>query len=175
MIELKVSLQDFPQLYQKLQTLKIDSPEERKLYRKMYYWIKEKGWPEAYFQSNLRVRTGDLLRNTTFGICGRAKYYFAINSKHAKFIWYGTLPSRGRYIPKYVIRRKGKKITRGLGKRVSKRNMEKLAEKYGWSWVGWHPGVSPMRYPLRINTEHIMTRYARKAFVRWYIELIRRT
>lgn len=173
-IELKINLRRYPQLVDKLNKLKIDSPEETRLYRKMYYGIKEKAWPEAYYQSNLRVRSGVLLRDTTFGKAGKAKYYFSINAPHAKFIWWGTAPSRGRYIPKYEVIRKGRKVLIGIGKRISKRNMPYLAQKYGWAWVGWHPGVKTYNYPLRTNMIKLARKYAKIAFVRWYNELIRR-
>jgi len=160
MIELKINLRRYKQIIDKLNSIKIDSAEERRLYRKMYYWIKEKGWREAYFASHLRVHTGKLLNDTSFGKTGVGKYYFRMNAPHAKYIWWGTSRSRGRYIPK-------------IKKRLRKDRLEELARRFGWRWVGWHPGVRTYKFPLRTNTLAIFRIYAKTAFLRWYDELIK--
>jgi len=66
-----------------------------------------------------------------------SKYTFVLEvPEHAKYFWYGTKRSRGRYIPR-------------LDKRFSKKNLDRNIKLYGEKFVGWHPGISIKKFPLR--------------------------
>ena len=117
-------------------------------------------WKEAIRKTGIRRRTGQLEDMFVFRDRGGLKFTAEFTAPHAKFQYYGTRASRGRYLP-YIYKR-GQKIK--LEKRFSKKRLRENIEKYGEKFVGWHPGVKNRigkRFPLvlRRNMNKMIERF----------------
>jgi len=145
---------------------KYDIKKNANAKRALYGKIKSalfRAWRTSIDQAHLRTRTGRLKRNIVFRSAGYLRYKFEAYAPYARYVYYGTKRSRGRYLPYIWVKGKRKK----LEKRFSKEKIPMLIEKYGEKWVGWHPGIDKRKFPLKSTFERVRRREINMALETW--------
>jgi len=111
-----------------------------------------KAWNHAIDDSRIQEKTGELRRNVGWKSEGRYMVSFEAKAEHAKFQYYGTRRSRGRYVPR--IQKRLVNPYRRIGGRIVKVD------------IGWHPGVNAQKIGLRRAFENLYETYAWAGIVR---------
>ena len=78
-----------------------------------------------------------------------------VTPPHAIFFWKGTKRSRGRFIP-------------SIEKRFRKDRIPLYLKLYGERFVGWHPGISTKRFPLKRMFYAKLRKKIQEAAKRWF-------
>ena len=162
MIDIRIDAKRYKIVRQNLDKLNLKKNNRAKT--NLYYAIRSatyRAWRRAIDESNIQTRTGRLKRMIRFRSLGRGSlsYTFEAYAPHVVFFWKGTRRSMGRYI-------------RRIGKRLRKDRLPKLILKYGLRWVGWHPGISTSKFPLRKNFTTLRRQFMREYLQQWLKKVV---